>query len=204
MVSLTIQGPTLNTTEYMQVVSNIAANASCGTCLPNTGAVYTCDRCQITVNVTYSQARRLLATNAVLDTSITATDLPTAQYIAIKLNTTQAKQDIKASLGGSVVFVQAPQIIIINTPIQIPPTPKPTTESSNSTLLLVVVCLVGAVLVVGVGVVAYLLSTPTTTVIIHNKVGNDFPDRPGQLLGRKILNIKIKEARPPHRLIHRI
>jgi len=181
IMSLTIQGPTLNVTEYMQTVSKIAADSNCGVCLPTAISVVDCDRCQITVNVTYSAARRLLSSTATLDTSIATSDLATAATLVQKLNTTASKQTISTSLGGMVIFMQPPQIIVVVVPILIPPSQTSAPSSSSSNTLIIVMALAAVVLLAVVGVVVYLVMRPSSTEIhIHNNA-------PGQVLGRRMV-----------------
>jgi hypothetical protein len=202
-MSLAISGPTLNVTEYMQAVSKIAADSNCGACPSTASSVVECERCTITVNVTYAPARRLLASTAILDTSIAAKDQATATTLAEKLNTTSTKQAISTSLGGAtVVFLQPPQVVVVVTQVQIPPTqtPAPSSDSGN-TLVIVVISLVAVLLLVIVGVVVYLVMRPSAgnEVHIHNygpTTNQRYPDSTRQLLGRRALPMMIEQRRP--------
>ena len=137
-VSIQFSGSTFNDTQYTEALQSVVSGKGCGTCGDLRASPVQCDRCSIEVTVTFGAARRLLALSAMVDTKITTRDQGVATAVAQELNTTKALNAIQARVGGLVVFVQTPQVVVqvVNAP-----------PSDGSVVVLVAALVAGLVLV---------------------------------------------------------
>ena len=150
MISVPVVG-TLNSTQYMQTVSTLALSL-CGVCTPIDSLTLQCPYCQIHNDISYSNARRLLASTATITTTIHVLDPITASDLVTILNTTASKQAISLILGPHVVYIQSPFMLMLESIL---------TDASGPSIALIIGCAAGGVVLIAAGV--------TVFIVLHNR-----------------------------------
>ena len=153
MMSVPVVG-TLNSTQYMQTVSTLALSL-CGVCTPIDSLTLQCPYCQIHNDISYSNARRLLASTATITTTIHVLDPITASDLVTILNTTASKQAISLILGPHVVYIQSPFMLMLESIL---------TDASGPSIALIIGCAAGGVVLIAAGV--------TVFIVLHNRASS--------------------------------